>query len=129
MKKEKDIKINIRDDEEMIANGLNRSRAQQPRDPNVWTKTNYEKKQLRKVRCHKSIGHFMEIPIKEIPFRDKLIVYLVKNKFFDKTTLSFECFQHEISRILSKFNTNKGSLVLKYSWNGRTFKPTELPVW
>lgn len=126
--------IDIHNDDVMREMGLIRSYVQVPRDKSVWTKTPYEKRILKKYRhsCKKDM-HFHAIPRKPIRVRSKLIINLLKNKQFSKTTYSIECWQHEIPEILAKFqivNRKAGystSVVRKYSWNGRTYGPTDLP--
>ena len=69
-----------------------------------------------------------------MPVYGKLIVTLLKNNTFPKTTYSIKCWQHQIPEMLAKFwyskNGYTASLVAKYSWNGRTYRSTkDLPFW
>lgn len=130
--------IDIKNDELMVKEGLRQPKLE-PRDESVWTKTPNEKRILRSVRV-KSGLRTSTVPTKSIPVRDKLIIYLEKNNIYPKTTISTECWQHEISSIISNYmiidrkNSKKDrivykNIVLKYSWNGKTYKNNELPVW
>lgn len=129
--------IDVHDDDVMREMGLFRPFDQTPRDESVWSKTPQEKRMLKKVRhsCKDRDMHFHSIPRKPIRVRCKLIINLFKNKHFNKTTYSTECWQHEIQEILAKYhvlNRKTGyyeSVVRKYSWNGKTYNPTDLPFW
>ena len=123
---------NVHDDHLMISLGM-----RQPHyyDPIYEKRTNDEKRQLRKLRCkNKGKMHF-SIPKKvSIPVFDNLIIYLKKNKYFSNTTYSKKCYQHEIPQILSYFHAisksgNDQNLVMKYYFNGRTYRPYELPFY
>lgn len=107
-----------------------------PKDPNVWTKTESEKKHLKALRKRfKGAMHFHSIPTRPIPVRAKLIIQLKKNKKFPNTTYSTICNMHKISEILSTFFQENPtthimeSVVAKYSYNGKTYKSSELPFW
>lgn len=134
---EEDRWINVHDDNVMREMGFFRPFDQTPRDESVWTKTPYERRALKKMRysCKRHGMHFHSIPRKVIRVRCKLIINLLKNKHFDKTTYSVECWQHEIPEILAKYrvvNRKTGystSIVRKYSWNGKTYGPSDLPFW
>lgn len=118
---EKSIWINIYNEKELRDNGIYRPELQQPRDKNVWTKTEYEKKCLRKAkRQYKDDGlHFVNDCKPYCPFNGDLIVSLSKNKIFNKSTFSYKCNWNDIPYILSKFlNKNGDSLVKKISFNG-----------
>lgn len=130
--------IDIKNDELMVKEGLRQPKLE-PRDESVWSKTPNEKRILRSVR-DKSKLHTSVIPTKSIPVRSKLIIYLEKNNVYPKTTISTECWQHEISEIISNYmivdkkNSKKDktvykNIVLKYSWNGKTYRNNELPIW
>ena len=126
-------KVNVKDDRQMVELGI-RSPLLAERDISVWTKTSKEKKLLRKLRHGNDNCHFGTIPIKSIPVRSKLIIYLKKNNIFPKTTYSTECWQHEIFEILTKyFYTDKSGishyLVMKYEFNGKSYLPNERPFW
>lgn len=105
-----------------------------PRDSNVWQKTEAERKLLQKLRhSDKSNGHFYNAKIRIPSLYDKIIIQLYKNNQFNKTTYSHYCWQKDIPEILNKYSiydsksgTNK-SLISFYSWNGKKYKPTELP--
>lgn len=145
MKKEKNINnvtqndedfwVDVHDDEQMVELGI-RPPSAAPRDPSVWTKTPYEKRILKSLRrMHKGRMYFHSSPIKHIPVRARLIVQLKRNKKFPKSTYSSECNMHEIGNILSKYyQWNKRDkctecLIVKYSYNGKTYQPWERPFW
>jgi hypothetical protein len=130
--------IDIKNDELMVEEGLRQPKLE-PRDESVWTKTPNEKRILRSVRVKSGLRTSI-VPTKSIPVRDKLVIYLEKNNVYPKTTISTECWQHEISNIISNYtiidrkNSKKDrtvykNIVLKYSWNGKTYRNNELPVW
>lgn len=135
IQQEEDRWINVHDDDVMREMGFFRPFNQTPRDESVWTKTPYEKRLLKKLRhsCKSGDTHFHASPRKVIRFRCKLIITLYKNKRFGKTTYSTECWQHEIPGILAKYQVTdrktgySTSVVRKYSWNGKTYGPKDLP--
>ena len=94
------------------------------RDPCVWIKTDQERKLLKSLRKRTKM-HFNSIPCKEIPVLAKLIVYLKKNKEFPHTTYSTMCYMNHIGSVLSRYS----DLVSKYSYNGKTYLPSERPFW
>ncbi len=129
--------IDIHDDDVMRANGLWRPYDVTPRDPSVWTKTNAERKLIKKLRgTWKGLDlHFHNVPRKFIQVPGKLIIQLKKNKTYPKTTYSIKCWQSDIPEILAKYTiTDKKTktsitAVAKYKWNGKTYSPAELPFW
>lgn len=132
-KESSEPRVNVKDDYQMVELGI-RPPLLAERDKSVWTKTAKEKKLLKKLRHGSNNCHFGTVPIKPIPVRDKLIVYLKKNNVFPKTTYSTECRQHEIGEILMKyFYTAKSgishNLVMKYEFNGKSYLPNERPYW
>lgn len=127
--------VDVYDDDLMISLGIHPSNAI-PRDLTVWTKSKNEKDILRSLRC--SFKHKMycnSTPQKVIPVKAKLIVQLKKNKKFPHTTYSIDCWMHEINNHLLRFyqqNNKTGyneCLILKYVYNGKTYKPEERPFW
>lgn len=132
---EEDRWIDVHDDDVMREMGFLRPFNQTPRDESVWTKTPYERRILKKVRhsCKGEDMHFHLTPKKVIRVRGKLVINLLKNKRFRKTTYSTECWQHEIPEILAKYcvtNRKTGystSIVRKYSWNGKAYNPSDVP--
>lgn len=132
---EDDCWVNVHDEALMIELGIHPPKAA-PRDPSVWTKTPKEKRLLATMRrIHKGEMHFNMAPVKSIPVRAKLIIQLKKNRRFPHTTYSTTCWQHQIDNILSRYyekNRKTGcmeSVVSKYVYNGRTYKPDERPFW
>lgn len=128
---EEDRWVDVHDDSAMIELGF--------RNPIVYynkinAKTPYERKLLKTLRhLNKEDMHFGITPTKHIPVRAKLIIYLKKNNKYPKTTYSTECWQHEIPSILADYRIGKNgmeeSAILKYSFNGRTYAPSEVPFW
>lgn len=107
-----------------------------PKDSSVWTKTDSEKKRLKVLRKRfKGSMHFHSVPTRPIPVRAKLIIQLKKNKKFPNTTYSTICNMHQISEVLSTFCQEDPTthimenVVAKYSYNGKTYSPSELPFW
>lgn len=124
--------IDVHDDNVMRAMGLWRPYDRIPRDKSVWTKTDSERKALKRVKhSSKRDMHFHAIPRKFIRVYGNLIIQLKKNKMFPKTTYSIPCWQSNIPQILSKYIVNKHnrseSIVAKYKWNGKTYYPNQLP--
>lgn len=127
--------VDVHDSSLMIELGIHYPYAV-PRDPSVWTKTNEEREELKSLRCrHKGRIHFYTAPVnKSIPVKAKLIIYLKKNKKFPNTTYSTTCWQNEIGNILGMYcHDNKAgyseSVVQKYTYNGKEYKPGERPFW
>lgn len=134
VQQEEDRWIDIHNDDIVRDMGLLRPFPQSPRDKSVWTKTPYERQLLKRIRhSFKGDLHFHTSPRKSMRFRCRLIINLQKNKYFSKTTYSTECWQHEIPDILSKYcivnnkTGNRTNVVRKYSWNGKTYSPKDLP--
>lgn len=131
-----DLWIDVHDDDVMREMGFFRPFNQSPRDPSVWTKTPYERKLLKSLRhMFKGDWRCSYAPKKSIPIRGKIVVQLVKNDDFEKTTYSSQCWMHEIGDILSQYiGKNKvtrvtENLVRWYSFNGRKYAPNERPFW
>lgn len=97
------------------------------RDDSVWTKDPYQKHilKIQRALCKNKLTPGSP-PIKPIPVKAKLIIYLKKNNKYPNTTYSTECWMHDINRILLRYDKN---LILKYSYNGKTYKPEERPFW
>lgn len=128
---QQDEGIDVHDDNLMIKLGI-RPPHLQPRDESVWTKTPNEKRLVKNVR-RKGKMHMGVSPVTHIPLKAKLIIQLKSNKKFPNSTISTECYMHEIGNILSKYyqwkNKTNECLVIKYVYNGKTYKPTERPFW
>lgn len=145
--KEEDLKVDVTNDAEMVALGI-RLPNLTPRDQSIWTKTDKEKALLKKAK-HSYHGEFSSkwgFTKKPIPVYAKLIVTIKPSKSFMikdsetgknlyKTTFSHKCGQSDIPAILSKYVEEDRKLkvayplVVKYSWNGKTYGPKELPFW
>lgn len=127
--------VDVHDDALMVELGI-RPKSLSPKDPNVWTKTNQERKLLRNLkRSHKEKIHIGSIPEKVIPVKAKLIIQLKRNNKFPNTTYSMICDMHKISNILNSFmqydkqSKTMINLVAKYKYNGKEYSPNELPFW
>lgn len=130
--------IDIKNEPLMQALGIH-PRDVEPRDESVWSKTNAEKKQLRKLR--KSIKTKMvgSVPKdKSIPIYGTLIIHLKKvepfytvkrvngqKEVYFKSTLSIKCGQADLPRILSNYS----KAILYYNWMGKTYQEGQLPFW
>lgn len=133
--RDEDRWVDVHNDALMVELGI-RPAMLSPRDKTVWTKTPNERRLLKSLRrSSKGRIHFHSVPEKSIPVRTKLIIQLVKNDKFPKTTYSTECWQHEIKNILLQYyKRNKKTgvnecLVSKYTYNGKTYAPNERPFW
>lgn len=133
--RDEDRWVNVHDDALMVELGI-RPAVLTPRDKSVWVKTPNEARLLKSLRrTSKDRIYFHTIPEKSIPVKAKLIIQLKKNDKFPKTTYSTECWQHEIRNILwnySQKNKKTGlneCLVSKYTYNNKTYGPTERPFW
>ena len=133
--RDEDRWVDVHNDALMVELGI-RPAMLSPRDKTVWTKTPNERRLLKSLRrSGKGRIHFHSVPEKSIPVRTKLIIQLVKNDKFPKTTYSTECWQHEIKNILLQYyKRNKKTgvnecLVSKYTYNGKTYTPNERPFW
>ena len=141
MKKKQKIlpPVNCNDEKEMESLGYRHPLV--PRDQTVWTKTEFEKKLLKKMKRRFKNYEFSSnwgYTKLHIPCYDKLIVQIYKNPDFLKrngfpvshTTFKFFCGQSDISYILSKFVDESGhSFVRWYKFNGKEYKPDELPFY
>lgn len=131
MKEKNNIEwVDVHNDALMVSLGI-RPRNVQPRDPSVWTKTDKEKKILKKLRNrYKPKFKSSSIaPKKHIPVYAKLIVQ-VNSKAFPKTTYSHMCWQSDIQQILNNYVDKDGRpAYTKYHWNGQDYKPGTLPFW
>lgn len=133
--RDEDRWVDVHNDALMVELGI-RPAMLSPRDKTVWTKTPNERRLLKSLRrSGKGRIHFHSVPEKSIPVRTKLIIQLIKNDKFPKTTYSTECWQHEIKNILLQYyKRNKKTgvnecLVSKYTYNGKTYAPNERPFW
>ena len=98
--RDEDRWVDVHNDTLMVELGI-RPAMLSPRDKTVWTKTPNERRLLKSLRrSGKGRIHFHSVPEKSIPVRTKLIIQLVKNDKFPKTTYSTECWQHEIKNSL-----------------------------
>lgn len=137
VQQEKDCWIDVHNNDVMREMGFLRPLPQAPRDESVWRKTPNERRLLRNVK-HVVKGedmHFHSVPHKHIHVRAKLIIQLKKNKKYPNTTYSTECWMSDIPDILDKYQVTNPktkyseSAVVRYSFNGKTYAPNELPFW
>lgn len=114
--------VDVSNDVLMVSFGL-RKPMQIPRDPNVWTKTAKQKAEARIVSHMSAPTGCCISSSPSIPMRGKLIIYteLDSNKVKSHT-----CGMSSVSSILSKY---AGMKIKKYSFNGKTYRATELPQW
>lgn len=135
--KKEDRWVDVHNDDVMRSMGFFRPFDQSPRDISVWTKTLKERKLLNSMKCKgkSNNGHFYNIPNKHIPVKAKLIIQLKRNKKYNKSTYSMICWMNEIPEILSQYQISNPktkrseSIIVKYSFNGKTYSPNELPFW
>lgn len=141
IKKQREVEpVDIYNDAEMVALGL-RLPAYPGRDESVWSKTAKEKALLKKMKhsCTTKLDRGWGASPKSIPIPGKLIVRIKpsdkfimvtkEGKILKKTTYFHECIQSDIPRILSKYVEKNNSIVINYSWNGKTYNPKEVPFW
>jgi hypothetical protein len=121
----KSERVNVRNDNEMRLNGFFRPFEQAKRDVSVWSKTDNDRKLLKRLKhSMKGDWHFHAIPRPRPLCKAKLIVRLKNNKKFKKSVYSFECFDTEINDLIASFgHVNKNgyhvSPVISYSFNGK----------
>lgn len=135
VQKEENRWIDVHDDNVMREMGFMRPFNQTPRDKSVWRKTSNDRRLLKNIKhsVRKGDMHFHSIPQKRSAVNAKLIIYLNPNKVFPKSTYSQECSNTNIRDILGKFcvvDSKTGyskSVVAKYSYDGRTYSPNEIP--
>lgn len=137
IQQEEDRWIDVHNNDVMREMGFLRPFPQAPRDESVWRKTPNERRLLRNVK-HVEKGkdmHFHSVPHKHIHVRAKLIIQLKKNRKYPNTTYSTECWMSDIPNILAKYQVvnpkteYSESAVARYSFNGKTYVPNELPFW
>lgn len=121
-----DLRVDVMNDKEMVSLGI-RVAPRVERDPSVWTKSISEKFLLRREKSRNTTTFFSRWSSKKksIPVRSKLIINLKRVSEGSKLTLSFNCGQSDIPRILSRYSNN----INTYSWNGKTYTGTSLPFW
>lgn len=127
IKKQEEKPVNIYNVAEMMSLGLRSNEF--VRDPSVWTKSKKEKKAARKAaiiyknRHPEEDWHNPSHYEPYLPYTCKLIIYLSKNKIFDKNVYSIMCNPNRITDYLSRYQ----DYVIKYSYNGKMYKPNERP--
>lgn len=136
IQKEEDRWIDVHDDNVMREMGFNRPFNQTPRDKSVWSKTPNERRLLKIVRHSvKEDMHLHITPLKRSTVCAKLVIQLKPNAEFSKSTYSQECLNTHIGAVLGKFRVTdpktgySKSVVAKYSYNGITYAPDEIPYY
>lgn len=136
--------IDVHDHDLMVSLGIQLP-YYEGRDPSVWSKTKAEKEQLAsmKARCSTVLPRQWPYEPRRSPIFANLIVRIRpsnKFKFIDKhgNEQKKTYFSHknvclsDISSILDKYYVWKDkmrkTLVISYTWNGKTYSPNELPV-
>lgn len=118
--------VDVTNKELMVKENLHQPPAH-VRDESVWTKTPKEKAALKKAKARtksKFAGGWVgESSNKVIPVAGKLIIYPK-----GESCISHNCNQDRIPRILARYRA-EGRYINKYSFNGVTYSPTELPFW
>lgn len=129
--KKEEKPVNVYNVAEMMSLGLRGEEFR--RNPSVWTKSNKEKKAYKKAdaiyrnRYPNENWHNPSHHEPYLPYVCKLIIYLSKNKKFDKSVYSIMCNPNRISDYLDRYQDEKKSYVLKYSYNGKMYQPNERP--
>lgn len=120
MKKE-EKKVDVTNDAQMVALGL-RNPLVTPRDSSVWTKTEKERNLWKKYRHFPAPNYGWAAPAKPTKFIGRLIVNV---KGLDKTTYCHNCAKVDIPYLLSKYKSERSSIV-KAFWNGKEIDPERL---
>lgn len=140
---EEDIWVDVHDHDLMVELGIHKP-YYVGRDSRVWTKTEKEKQQLKemKARCTTILPNGWPSTPTRSRFFSTLIVRIRpsnKYKFIDKkgNTQKKTYFSHkninesDIPNVLAQYYVWKDkarqSLVISYSWNGKTYSANELP--
>lgn len=122
--------VDVHNDALMVELGIRQPNVE-PKDISCWTKSDREKKILKKLR--KRFKHSLKTgsyhTSRIIPVYGKLIIQ-IKPKSGYKTVYSTQCGQSDIPRILSNYVDSKGeSVVIKYRWNNKWYNYGTLPFW
>ena len=122
MQKKKEESVNVHDQELMIELGIHPPY----REIYDFSKTLKEKADLLTYKHKDGRGFYTRGVHKKpysIPVYDKLIIYTKESG-----TKSINCGQSDIPDILYRLKKDKIT-ILKYQWNGRTYKDNEIPFW
>lgn len=116
--------VNVKDDALMVSLGIRLPNYEYP----SFYKTNKEKELLKKLRTkHNDFVSAPKIITSHIPHKFKLIVYTRRsNSNFNHNTYSYKCYDHQVSEILRNLfpdHTKENCIIVKYQFNGRTYKP------
>lgn len=129
MKKKSEKPVNVYSDAEMNEAGFFRGAEILKYD---FSKSKKEKKILRKMKykIRDFDGHvYSTIKPYSSCKNAKIIIQLVKNKIFDKTTYSKICRYNDIPVILAKYSDPKTgkTFISKYKYNTRWYNVQEMP--
>lgn len=116
-----DEKVDVYNDAEMVALGI-RNPFVKPRDPSVWTKTEKERAAWKQHRRFPAPNYGWAAPTKSSRFIGRLIVSV---KGLDKTTYCHKCSDIDLPYILSKYKTERSSIIRAF-WNGKEINPEVL---
>lgn len=120
-KREEDGRVDVTNDAEMVALGI-RNPSITPRDSSVWTKTEKERRALKKWRHFKTPDSRWAPHKKTSGFMGRLIVNV---SGLDKTTYSHNCSETDVPYLLNKYKSERSSIV-KAFWNGKEIDPERL---
>lgn len=120
--------VDVMNDVMMVAEGI-RLPHLKPRDLSVWTKTKAEKDKLKQAKRRDKTEfatRWSSQPKHSCPLVSKMIFHVIPTAKGEKTTLSISSTLYDIPRILKQY---KDVMFETYSWNGKTYKRSELPFW
>lgn len=120
--------VDVTNDAMMAAEGI-RLPNLKPRDVSIWTKTPSEKAKLKQAKRRdktKFTTRWAAQPKHTCPLVSKMIFHIIPLTKGGKTTLSISSTLYDIPRILKQY---KNVMFETYSWNGKTYKRSELPFW
>lgn len=120
-KRKEDQRVDITNDAEMVALGIRNPKVA-PRDLSVWTKTEKERKLLKKYHHFPTPESHWAPPVKTSRFIGRLIVNV---NGLEKTTFSHHCSETDIPYLLSRYKSEHSSIVRAF-WNGKEINPERL---
>lgn len=133
--KERMDAVDVTNNEEMVREGI-RVPDLKPRDQSLWSKTAKERAEWKQHRRVKPPMYNWPAPDKSINLPGLLVIYtrgmnaMVYNRkrktLMPKNTFSHKCIVSDIQYLLNKYVSDT-SEVIKYSWNGKTYAPGNLP--
>lgn len=97
------------------------------RDPQVWTKTEEEKKLLKIYRkAFKNVFGNWAPKKKKRTFPGKLIVQV---KGMPKSTYSHKCNNIDVPEIINDYKNIKNVTIIKCFWNDQEIDPQNIQIW